>query len=989
MSPTSPATEPLPASVAVLLVSHDGERWLPTVLAALAAQSRLEQVDRVVGVDTGSRDRSALLVEAALERGPLRGEVVRAGSGTSFPAAVETGLDRLAATGAAPEWVWVLHDDATPDPGALEALLTAAAQHPHADLLGPKLREWPSLRRLLEVGVTISGTGQRETGLERGEYDQGQHDELREVLAVNTAGMLVRRRLLEELGGLDPALPVFGNDLDLGWRAAAAGRTTLVVPQAVVFHAEAAHRGARRTALTGRHTHYQERRAALYTLLVNAPARRVPVMVVRLVLGTLLRMVGFVLVRSVGEALDDLAALLSVLSSPGALRTARRSRAAARGGRAADEERVARLRAPFWVPYRHGLDVVSDLVAALTDQASDVAERRRAAAAAQDPSSSSSSVRRGDAEDDDEALADDGLLVRLLTSPVALLLAAVVVGLLVAGRTGLGSVSGGALSPAPEAVGAWWSLHLGSWLPLGQGTAVPAPAYVLPLALLGTLLTPAGAVSSLLVLAGPLALWGSWRVLRVVGRLADPRGASRWLLLAGSTTYALVPLTSGAWGEGRLGPVVAAVLLPWTAHACLGFADPDPDRRWRAAWRAGLLLALASAFAPVTWFAAVLLGVVVLALGAALAPRGLRRRSAWGPPAVALGVVPVLLLPWWLPLLVHGGAAGLLLEAGSPVTGTGPAPDGVGALLGRVGGAGVLGAPAWLGAVLLVLGLAALLPRRSRVGVLVCWLVAAVVAATAALVSLVPLTLDGGGVAPGLGALVVLWQGCLVTAAVLGGQGLLEGGAGRAGGAGEPRTRRVLVVAAAVTVAALVVPLGGLLWALADGQDTLVDEPGGDIPAYMLQNAATGPEHGILVVRGSVQDGLGYTVVRDDGPTVGEDEVLALDGGDAGVTDRVQALVSAPTPSVVAGLAEDGIEYVVLPAPVDGRVAAGLDATSGLQQASAGDRSTRAWQVERAPDPDAVSGSDGWWRPVLLVVQALLVLVVLVLAAPTTREARR
>ncbi len=968
----------------MLLVSHDGERWLPTVLDGLAAQHR---VGRVVGVDTGSKDRSASLVEAALAEGPLRGEVVRAGAATSFPVAVQTGLDRLVASGEPPEWVWVLHDDATPAPGALDALLAAAGAHPEADLLGPKLREWPSLRRLLELGVTISGTGQRETGLEPGEYDQGQHDELREVLAVNTAGMLVRRRLLEELGGLDPALPVFGNDLDLGWRAAAAGRTTLVVPQAVVFHAEAAHRGARRTPLTGRHTHYQERRAALYTLLANAPARRLPLMVVRLAVGTLLRMVGFVLVRSVGEALDDLAALLSVLSSPGELRAARRSRTAARGGREADEERVSRLRAPFWVPYRHGLDAVSDLLSAVTDQASDVADRRRAAAAAHDPSSWA--ARRPDRADpdDDEALADNGLLVRVLTNPVALLLVVAVLGLLVAGRSGLGPVGGGTLSPAPESVGAWWSLHLDSWLPLGQGTAVPAPAYVLPLALLGSLLTPTGTVSLVLVLAGPLALWGSWRLLRVVGRLASPRGASRWLLLAGATTYALVPLTSGAWGQGRLGPVVAAVLAPWAAHACLGFADPDADRRWRAAWRTGLLLALAGAFAPVTWFAALLLGVVVLAAGAALAPTAVRRRSAWGPPAVALGVVPVLLLPWWLPLLVQGGAVGLLLEAGVPVTDPGLAPDGLGVLLGRVGGTGVLGAPAWLGAVLLVLALAALLPRRSRGGVLVSWLVAAVVATTAAVVALVPLDLDGVPVAPGLGALVVLWQGCLVTAAVLGGQGLLEGGSLRTGDARRPRS--VVALVAAVAAAAVVVPVGGLVWAVQDDQDQLVEQPDADIPAYMLQSAATGPEHGILVVRGSVQDGLTYTVVRDDGPTVGEDEVLALDAVDDEVTDRVQALVSAPTPGVVAGLAGDGVEYVVLPSPVDGRVSAGLDATSGLQQASAEDRSTRAWQVERALDPDAVAGSGGWWRPVLLVVQLLAVLAALVLAAPTTRTARR
>ena len=48
-----------------------------------------------------------------------------------------------------------------------------------------------------------------------------------------------------------------------------------------------------------------------------------------------------------------------------------------------------------------------------------------------------------------------------------------------------------------------------------------------------------------------------------------------------------------------------------------------------------------------------------------------------------------------------------------------------------------------------------------------------------------------------------------------------------------------------------------------------------------------------------------------------------------------------------------------------------LDATAGLSQASAEDRATRAWQVDRAVDPDAVDGPDSWLRIVLLVLQGL------------------
>ncbi|GAB2885131.1 glycosyltransferase family 2 protein [Nocardioides pacificus] len=967
-----------PADVTLLLVSHDGARWLPTVLAGVRAQRRAP--DRIVAVDTGSRDESATLLSAAF--GP--DAVVSAPSSTSFPAAVERALTHVSGVShGAPgeEWIWILHDDSTPDPGALEALLAAAQDDPSADILGPKLREWPSLRRLLEVGVTISATGRRETGLERGEYDQGQHDDVREVLAVNTAGMLVRRAVLERLGGFDEQLPIFGNDIDFGWRAAAAGHRTVCVPQAVVFHAEAAHRGVRRTSLTGRHTHYAERRAALFTLLANSPRRALAFRTLRLAVGTLLRMVGFLLVRSPGEALDELAALVSIYRRPGQIRDARRARRDLHG---ADPERVQSLLAPRWLPYRHGLDFVSDLAAAATHQAADVAERRRAAKLeAEGPPPGASQHRRPAraASVDDEMLEEDsGLVARFLTNPVAVSVLLFVVLAVVGAREALGAVSGGALSPAPAGASDWWRLHLESWHPLALGTDVPAPAYLLPLALGASLLLGhAGAVVSLIMLtAVPAAMWGAWRFLRVVSRLVDPRGTSRWVLAWGAATYALVPVTSGAWSEGRIGTVVTAVLLPWLAHAALGFADPEADRRWRAAWRTGLLLALVASFAPVTWPFAALLCLAVLATAFALAPRAMRDRSVWGPPVVALLVVLVLLLPWLVPLFTTGSSAGLLLE-----TGRLPVADIDGTRL-LVGAAADQSAPWVLGALVGALATAALLARQARVAVVVCWLVALVAAVGALLLSRLRLDLATSDTGPSLGLFVVLLQGAAVVAISLAGQDLVRA----VQGARERRVASGVLRASGVVAAlvALVVPLGGLGWFLVSSPDSLDESPEADIPVYMRQSALEGPERGVLVVRGSIEEGLTYRVLRQDGATLGEDEILALTDEDTDFTATVRALSSRPTAEVVGELADRGIQYVVLPSPADGRVAATLDASDGLTQASAENRSTRAWQVAQEPPPDAVSGPDSWLRSVLLVVQALAVLVVAVLCGPTRKD---
>ncbi|MBF4161855.1 glycosyltransferase [Nocardioides acrostichi] len=954
--------------VAAVVVSHDGARWLPQVIEAVAAQTR--PVDHVVCVDTGSGDQSVELLEAAF------GTVHSAGEGTSYPQAIDLALVEIAERASDVEWVWLLHDDSAPAPDALARLLEHAEADPEVGVLGPKLREWPSLRRLLEVGITISGTGRRETGLERGEYDQGQHDDVRRVLAVNTAGMLVRHDVLVGLGGFDEQLPVFGNDLDFGWRAAAAGHRTVVVPAAVVFHAEAAHRGVRRTDLTGRHTHFQERRAALWTLFANSRARALPFQAVRLTLATVLRAVGFLLVRAPGQALDEVLALVTIRA--GSVLRARRER---QGRATAPYGEVRALLAPPWLPYRHGLDAVSDLAAAVTNQASDVAERRRAAALERDAAANPGRTARHVEVDDDVLEADSSWLARFFTNPVALVAALAVAAMLVGARSTFGLVagglSGGALSPTPDGVGSWWHLHLDSWHALGSGTGVPAPPYIAPLALLASLGGPGVALLLVMLVAAPLGMLGAWRFLRVVGRLVDPAGLPSWLLLWGAVCWGLVPAVSGAWGEGRLGAVIAAALLPWLGHAMLGFLDPEAERRWRAAWRTGVLLALVVAGAPPAWPVLLVLMALAVAGAAALAPSVARSRAAWGPPLLG-GLLPaVLLAPWALGSLTSTAAEGLLLDTGRP---PGAAPSVLDVLAGRLGD---VGAPTWVGLVPLVLAVLALVPTRTRGPVLVCWSVALVTALALVLFSRLGLDVAAGSLEPGLALPVALLQGAWLTAAVLGGLGALDHLSGARG-----RSRQVWLGAGAVVAAvAVLVPLIGAGW-FTLGHTELSGTDDSAVPAYMQDSSRRGPEHGVLVITGTTSTGLGFTVRRDDGVTVGEDEVLTLSARDDRLTEAVRQLVSDPESKAPRELAAQGIEYVVLPAPADGDVAAVLDATGGLDQASAEDRTTRAWRVSAPLGDQGLTGTGSWWHRLLLVVQLLGVLVALVQCAPSRPGAR-
>jgi hypothetical protein len=378
------------------------------------------------------------------------------------------------------------------------------------------------------------------------------------------------------------------------------------------------------------------------------------------------------------------------------------------------------------------------------------------------------------------------------------------------------------------------------------------------------------------------------------------------------------------------------------------------------------------------WLFALLAAAIVLGVAAFISPRLLRDRHSWGPPVVALAAVPVLLAPWIVPLVTTGSAEGLLLEAGRL---PGDRVDFGGLLTGRLGD---LGAPWWLGALLGLLALLALVPRSTRVPVLACWLVALAAAVVVAGLGMVTLDLPATRTRPSLGLFVVILQGLAVVATALGAEAYLSR---LRDGQAHAAWQRVLAGLLAVVAAA--VPLGGLAWWLVSSdEDALARDEAAVVPAYMEQSSLLGDEHGVLVLRGSVAEGVDYRILRGDGVTLGEDEVLALADEDTDLTARVRELVSAPTGALVDSLAGAGIEYVVLPAPADGTIAAGLDATAGLDQASAEDRSTRAWRVDRPLSAEGVAGRTTWPRVLLLVVQVAAVLLALVLAAPTVRRGR-
>jgi GT2 family glycosyltransferase len=208
--------------VAVVILNYNGERLLPSCLAAVAAQTRAPA--EVLVADNGSRDRS-------LER--LRSDhsdvaVLELGRNHGFAG----GANRGVAATAAP-WVCVLNSDATPAPDWL-AQLAAAPRDERTWALGSVLVSAAS-GRIESAGDQYAPAGYAYKLL-RDRPLAELPDEPYRVFAAPGAAPVFRRDVFDALGGYEERFFLYYEDVDLAFRAVLAGYHALLVPTARVVH---------------------------------------------------------------------------------------------------------------------------------------------------------------------------------------------------------------------------------------------------------------------------------------------------------------------------------------------------------------------------------------------------------------------------------------------------------------------------------------------------------------------------------------------------------------------------------------------------------------------------------------------------------------------------------------------------------------------------------------------------------------------------------
>lgn len=238
----SPRSAPEPAktdldsrpNVAIIIVNWNGRDDTLTCLQSVSALQYASY--RIILVDNGSTDGSPEAIREAFPDVTVIETRENLGFAEGNNVGIRTVLDS--------DYIFLLNNDTTVAPNLLHDLVSAAESAPDMAAAGPIIcyRDHPETVWCggLQIGRgSMFGLPLRYTTsvlMYCGRPVQKVPEQPYEVDAVIGCAMLIRTRVLREIGLLDASLFMIHEDFDWSLRARAAGYRTIIIPVAGVFH---------------------------------------------------------------------------------------------------------------------------------------------------------------------------------------------------------------------------------------------------------------------------------------------------------------------------------------------------------------------------------------------------------------------------------------------------------------------------------------------------------------------------------------------------------------------------------------------------------------------------------------------------------------------------------------------------------------------------------------------------------------------------------
>jgi len=210
--------------ISVILVNWNGRQFLPDCLSALRQQTF--RGFETIFVDNASTDDSLEYVRANFPEV----KIVALENNRGFSGGNIAGYAH-----ASGETIVLLNNDTEAHPEWLEAIYRASHAFPAAGSFACKMMYFNDRTRIENCGFQIDSAGIA-AELGRDELDGSEWTASREVFGACGGAVAYRRRMLEQVGFLDPDFFMIYEDVDLSFRAQLSGFRCVYVPKAIVYH---------------------------------------------------------------------------------------------------------------------------------------------------------------------------------------------------------------------------------------------------------------------------------------------------------------------------------------------------------------------------------------------------------------------------------------------------------------------------------------------------------------------------------------------------------------------------------------------------------------------------------------------------------------------------------------------------------------------------------------------------------------------------------
>ena len=214
--------------IAIIIVTYNARAYLPDLVKSLAKLVYDFKAYRVVVVDNASTDETLAYWRAHYPRAYLLPQKINLG----FAGGNNVGLRWARANGF--DYAFLLNQDTIADPHCLRELVAVGERYPKAGAIQAKILLHPSTTHINSRGNAIHFLGYGYAMGYKEKNHRGVPDQ--RVAYASGAAVMLKMKIIKEIGFFDERFFMYHEDLDLGWRLLLRGYQSWLAAKAVVYH---------------------------------------------------------------------------------------------------------------------------------------------------------------------------------------------------------------------------------------------------------------------------------------------------------------------------------------------------------------------------------------------------------------------------------------------------------------------------------------------------------------------------------------------------------------------------------------------------------------------------------------------------------------------------------------------------------------------------------------------------------------------------------